>query len=174
MSDFQVTDRLVLRSFHSEDAAGFYEDVFRHPDLWELFELDASPKFSQAQSYVSIRADLSHRARFYDYVIVHKETDRLIGEINAAYVKPDCAELGYAIGPAFRGNGFASEAVTGLLEGLRNEGIREVYGSCAPSNHSSMRVLENNLFTLTKEIPHRIYQMEERSDLFWFHRSLFE
>ena len=51
-------------------------------------------------------------------------------------------EIGYTIFPAHRGNGYATEAVTGLLELAWRNGVDAVLASVAQDNEPSLRVLD--------------------------------
>lgn len=50
-------------------------------------------------------------------------------------------EIGYGIAESARGDGYATEAVLGLLEWLRDRDVREVIAECDASNVASMAVL---------------------------------
>lgn len=50
-------------------------------------------------------------------------------------------EIGYGLVPSARGHGYATEAVLGLLEWLRDEGVREVVAECEIENVASSAVL---------------------------------
>jgi RimJ/RimL family protein N-acetyltransferase len=61
-------------------------------------------------------------------------------------------EIGYGLVPSARGHGYATEAVLGLLEWLRNEGVHEVVAECDESNLASMAVLRRCRFTGTSRL----------------------
>ena len=50
-------------------------------------------------------------------------------------------EIGYGLVPSTRGHGYATEAVLGLLEWLRDEGVRDVVAECDVDNVASRAVL---------------------------------
>ena len=50
-------------------------------------------------------------------------------------------EIGYGIAESARGNGYATEAVLGLLGWLRDHDVREVIAECDESNAASIAVL---------------------------------
>lgn len=50
-------------------------------------------------------------------------------------------EIGYGLVPSARGHGYATEAVLGLLEWLRDEGVRDVVAECDVGNVASRAVL---------------------------------
>ncbi|MBA3779784.1 MAG: GNAT family N-acetyltransferase [Chloroflexi bacterium] len=59
----------------------------------------------------------------------------------------DAVELGYSILPAYRGQGFATEAAAGLMDWAVEEcGVRRFLASVGPANTGSIRVLEKLSF----------------------------
>lgn len=58
--------------------------------------------------------------------------------------RPDergCVEIGYGLAESARGHGYATEAVSGLLAWLADQGVREVVAECDDGNTPSMAVL---------------------------------
>jgi ribosomal-protein-alanine N-acetyltransferase len=50
-------------------------------------------------------------------------------------------EIGYTVFEPYRGEGYASEAVTALIEWAREEGIEDFVASVAPSNKPSLAIV---------------------------------
>jgi RimJ/RimL family protein N-acetyltransferase len=74
---------------------------------------------------------------------------RLIG-VAGAHVRDADIEIGYWIGPAFQGRGYAGEAVRVLVAALQHEfPSRRIVAECAPENAPSRRVLEKAGFAAT-------------------------
>jgi [ribosomal protein S5]-alanine N-acetyltransferase len=64
----------------------------------------------------------------------------------------DCAlEIGYGILPGHRRQGYATEAVTALLEWARREGIDHFVASVAPDNEPSLAIIHKLGFVRTGE-----------------------
>jgi len=78
-------------------------------------------------------------------LIVHAADETLIGE-TGFHGPPDgsgTVEVGYSIVPAYRGQGFASEATRALIrQALARPDIRRVTAECFEDNAASLRVLE--------------------------------
>ena len=52
-------------------------------------------------------------------------------------------EIGYSVLPAYRGQGFATEAARALVEwALAQRDVRRIIAECSPDNAASIRVLE--------------------------------
>jgi ribosomal-protein-alanine N-acetyltransferase len=77
--------------------------------------------------------------------IVHTTDQTLIGE-TGFHGPPDesgTVEVGYSIIPAYRGQGFASEATRVLIDrALSRPGIRRIIAECLDDNVASLKVLE--------------------------------
>ena len=78
-------------------------------------------------------------------LIVHERDRVLIGE-TGFHGPPDgsgTVEVGYSIIPAYRGQGFASEATRALIDrALSRPGIRRIVAECLDDNFASIKVLE--------------------------------
>ena len=162
-----MNNRLFLRPFLPEDGPLFYENVMRDSSEDGLFGLNpVTPE--AARDYVSVRAAYSSRSRFYDYAVVREEDNAVIGEINAAFIPPESADVGYVIGTRFRKNGYGREALNLLLEKLHDEGIRTVYGACERQNDASKAVMHSCGMKPVKDVPDNVKRREESDHLMWF------
>jgi ribosomal-protein-alanine N-acetyltransferase len=78
-------------------------------------------------------------------LIVHTTDRTIIGE-TGFHGPPDgsgTVEVGYSIIPAYRGQGFASEATRALIDrALSRPGIRRIVAACLDDNLASLKVLE--------------------------------
>ena len=71
--------------------------------------------------------------------------DVVIGTIGAYDYKDDQIEVGFSVVQRWQGRGYATEALTRVLEYLtENEGISCVTAWCAAENIGSKRVLEKS------------------------------
>jgi RimJ/RimL family protein N-acetyltransferase len=79
-----------------------------------------------------------------------------IGEVHAwnkaeslQPTSPDPSEvwIGYAFNPRYRGFGYATESVRGLIEWLFARGVRSVFANCYLGNIASIALLERLGFT---------------------------
>jgi RimJ/RimL family protein N-acetyltransferase len=82
---------------------------------------------------------------FFAYVIVRRSDGRAVGD--AGFHGPPAedgeVEIGYALVPAARGTGLATEATGLLVEwALEQPGVRAVSARVEPSNEPSQRLLE--------------------------------
>ena len=80
--------------------------------------------------------------------IVLPETRELIGHVGFhgppginSLNAPDAVEVGYTIFPEHRRKGYATEAVIGLLDWARGEGIHRFVASVGPRNEPSLAIV---------------------------------
>ena len=162
-----MPDRLFLRPFEPKDGSGFYRNVMMESDT-ALFGLNRPAQADDAQHYIADRMPFYDRPHFYDYAIVRTADGEVIGEVNAAYISPDIADIGYVIGPRYRGQGYAKEAVALLIQRLDGDGIHRIFGACHPDNAASHAVMRACGMIKTTEIPGRVSAREEESGLQWY------
>ena len=77
-------------------------------------------------------------------LIVHRADRVLIGSAGFIDVPDDeqRLEMGYHLVPAYRGQGYATEAARGLLDLAFAQGVRLVQAECDRENAASIRVLQ--------------------------------
>ena len=162
-----MPDRLFLRPFEQEDGESFYRNVMADCEAG-LFGSDQPLQYADAQKYIADRIPLYDRPHFYDFAVVRKSDGEVIGEVNAAYISPDTADIGYVIGRPYRGQGNAKEAVQLLITYLRNNGIRRIYGACMIDNAASAAVMRACGLRETTDVPERVKARESGGVLRWY------
>lgn len=82
-------------------------------------------------------------------LMIHEADRRLIGEVRfEAVPEIDGFEIGYAVTPRYRRQGYATEAVGAVVRALEGRGARQVIAGCAMRNVASARTLRRLGFTL--------------------------
>jgi len=77
------------------------------------------------------------------YAIITKGEDRNVGYVQMVPIEDGKWEIGYHVGKAYTGNGYATEAVKAFLPVMAERiGITEVYGIRLLENKASGRVLD--------------------------------
>jgi len=144
------TERLLIAEFDESMAESLHinsldEDNRRFlPD--EVFESaqEARETISTLISYYS----QNDKPLVYPLILLDR---RLIGHVQAIPVK-DRWEIGYHIGEAYTGNGYATEAVKAFLPKVMERlSITNVYAVCHADNIASRKVLEKCSFILISE-----------------------
>ncbi|MBR2565764.1 MAG: GNAT family N-acetyltransferase [Paenibacillus sp.] len=90
-----------------------------------------------------MRMQLTEPREGYEFAIVLKKEDLLIGGAGLHLTEQTNAEIGYVLHPAHQGNGYVTEACRALLQfGFRELGVHRIYAKCRPENPASVRVMQ--------------------------------
>jgi RimJ/RimL family protein N-acetyltransferase len=122
MSDAGFTriesERLILRRFRDSDLASFMAyrndpEVARYQSWESLVEQDARTFIREMES-----AQPGVTGEWFQFAIESKETDWLVGDcaLQVDGQEPYRAEIGFTLAREHQGKGFASEAVSRLLD----------------------------------------------------------
>jgi len=140
------TRRLYLRRFRDTDSAAFAAyrsdpEVARYQGWDAPYPLDRAAKFVAEMA----TADVDVPGEYLQIAVARASDDLLIGDVafQPQLDEPRIVDIGFTIDPAHQGQGYAREAVGGLL-GLLFEslGKHRVTASCDARNIASTKVLE--------------------------------
>lgn len=99
-----------------------------------------------------------------DYLIIVKNIKTVIGTIYYKYLPNEegVTEIGYGINPKYEGNGYMCEALTGMLNMGKDNGVIKVVADTSINNIKSQNVLTRCGFSLDKK----------ENDTIWFSKIL--
>ena len=143
------TERLVLRPMRVTDTADMF--AYAHdPAVTQYLLWRPHPDPAYTRSYLEYIAGRYRIGTCYDWAVVCREDGHMIGTCGFAGI--DCAhnvgEIGYVINPAYRGRGYAAEAVTRVLKfGFDVLGLHRVEARYILGNDASRRVMEKTGMT---------------------------
>jgi ribosomal-protein-alanine N-acetyltransferase len=127
------TARLLLRKPHPDDAAA-------------LVDIRSLPMtMPEARKAVTSMVEECEKPFCFHWVITLD--DQVVGRIKCWEVDPynGYVQLGYDVGPAYRGQGIMTEAVGAVIRFMLLEAdANRVYCSVRENNHASRRVCEKN------------------------------
>ena len=145
------TDRLILRSFQMGDLEPFL--AYRNDPAVARYQGWSTP-YTRGQAINFINSlELSKPGKlgdWYQVALERKEDDQLIGDC-AFRVAEDGyqSELGYTLAVPFHGQGYATEAVKGMLTYLFSDlEMHRVSAYCDVRNTPSFNLLERLNFRL--------------------------
>jgi RimJ/RimL family protein N-acetyltransferase len=147
------TDRLSLRAFREADVAPFFE-LSQDPDVVRYVGERTVPTLQE--TWRAVAAWLGHWAlRGYgQWAIEERDSGRLIGR--AGIINPadwPGPEVGYLLGRAWWGHGYATEAARAAMSwGFRELGFEELISLIDPANAASIAVATRLGETLRDEI----------------------
>ena len=134
-----ITDRLTLGPYRKEDRERLTE-MMRNPEITATFMVpDYSEEvqfYALADKLIEFINDTAH----LEYGIYLD--DYMIGFVNDCGYDDEAIELGYVIDPAFKGRGFATEAVNAVINELREMGFKKVVAGFFEGNIGSRKVME--------------------------------
>jgi len=156
MTDYLETERLVLFPYTWENLALFNADLpafeARFGVKYRGEELDHLLRAFLLRLEDELAADPEHYLFFTEFLIVLKETDRIIGSIDYKYVPRDgLTEVGYGMNRAYEGHGYMTEALRAFLRFGKTLGIRTVRADTQRDNLRSRNVLRRCGFHFLRE-----------------------
>lgn len=142
------TQRLILRGPRVSDL----DDLVAQANNWNVLEPTASLPFPYLQEHGhGFITRAAHKPDKRPYVIAGRDEDRLMGVIGLSFQDDKPAELGYWLGEAHWGQGFAPEAVKAMLAAAGETGIGPIRARVLAANAGSIRVLEKCGFTVIEQ-----------------------
>jgi RimJ/RimL family protein N-acetyltransferase len=145
--DFEAlrTDRLVLRRFRTEDAVTFAAyrsdpEVARYQD-WDSCSQEEADAFvrEMATSHPGVPGE------WFQFAIADQESDEHVGDVGLGVDADDTsrAELGFTLARAHQGRGYATEAVSRVIDyAFEQLGADAVYAVADARNDASIALLE--------------------------------
>ena len=137
------TERLVLRRFTHDDVADLLACVSEPSFARATPEIEATE--AGVRAYIDAQNGLAPFAqdKCFDLAIERKRDGRVLGLLTLVRKAHGQGEIGYALGLAYRGRGYATEAARGLLAYAFAElGLHRVQATTHPDNRGSWRVME--------------------------------
>jgi len=137
------TPRLSFRPPTLEDARRVFETYACDPEvtrymLWRPHRSVADSRAFLSLAVTAWRLGEEHRP----WILERKEDGRFVGMIGVS-VDGHAVEVGYVIGRAFWGQGYAPEALMGVCDAaFADRAIHRLSAVCDAENTASMRVLE--------------------------------
>lgn len=164
------TERLLLREFTLSDAP----DLFRYahlPEVSRFAEWDSPETVYESeeliQRYISWQFETPRR----HLVLAITHNGRLIGDmgLTGSSQATEEAELGFALDPAYWGQGYATEAATAVVNyGFAKSGWQRIVSTCDVDNLASAAVLRKIGMQQEAYLPRHKYKLGE-----WRHSLVF-
>jgi [ribosomal protein S5]-alanine N-acetyltransferase len=163
------TPRITLRRLTEDDAPFVYELV-NDPDFLRFIGDKGVRTIDDAKAYLRNGPIASYAQHGFGLFCVARRADNVpigfCGLLRRKYLR--AADIGYAFLPAHRGQGYAVESGTAVLEyGRRVHRLAHVLALTHPDNADSVRVLERLGFGFEQRV-----RDEDDHDLLLFGRDL--
>ncbi|GID62819.1 N-acetyltransferase [Actinoplanes cyaneus] len=144
-----ATERLILRRFRASDAPTLAE-YRSDPAVARYQSWDAPFPLEKAELAVrNFAASSPDEPGWFQYAIEHAAERTLVGDVGVRlHDNLKQAEIGFTLATAYQGKGFATEAVSAVLDRLfRLQGVHRVMGECDARNTRSAALMERLGFT---------------------------
>lgn len=141
------TARLVLRRFGASDLEAFQgyrsDAVLAELQGWEPEPDDQARSFLEGQA----RQTLGRAGEWLQVAVVRRDTGELVGDLGLCVVdeRDRVVELGFTVSRSSQKQGFASEAVRGVLDALWSEGTVGSVIAVADARNTAARALLKRL-----------------------------
>ena len=144
------TKRLILRRMEATDALMIYNNWASDTLVTRYLTWNTHQSLDVTKEYVDYKVNRYPGHEYcFDWVVALKDTNELIGEIEAIEVSRahKLVEMGYCFGSKYWNQGYATEALIAFLHEIMPEkNVDKVYGICVSENFASKKVLEKSGF----------------------------
>lgn len=161
-----TTGRLTLRPMTMEDAADLFS-VFSDPAVVRYWSAEPWTSITFAEQAIQRALDAYREQSEVRLGIELVETGALIGSVNLYHIFPKNrrCEIGYALGSAYWGKGFAIEALESVIDyGFHELRLNRIEADIDPRNAASAGVLERMGFRKEGYMPERWFVHGEMAD----------
>jgi len=142
--DIIKTDRLIIRLAMSGDEEGIYS--YRSDIVENKYQGWQPASVEEVRDYIlNMPATFDVADVCFQFVIILKETNRLIGDMGIVFTGHEGmqAELGCTLHKDFQGNGYATEALSRMVDFLFHTlNKHRLVASIDPRNIASIRLIE--------------------------------
>ncbi len=138
------TDRLILRKFKITDADDMYYNWASDPECNKFLSWNLHENVDITKSVIQKWID-EYENGSYNWVVELKDTHEIIGSIAAHNFseKHSNCEIGYCYGSKYWGNGYATEALSSVIDFFLNDcNLHLVEARHISGNPASGRVME--------------------------------
>lgn len=167
------TERLILRKLELSDVESVYNNWCSDKEVSKYVTWDTHQSINDTAEYVKYKVDLYERNYRFDWVVVIKETNEVIGEIDAVKtsVNYSLVELGYCFGSKYWNQGYATEALSAVVKYLKTVANVEKITACHIStNPASGRVMQKAGMTYDATLKEYVVDKntKQRADLIYY------
>jgi RimJ/RimL family protein N-acetyltransferase len=166
VEQFFATPRLIARRFAPNDLDAFVAirgdpDAARFQD-WESFSERDGRDFLEW-----VRPRNPGEPGWFQFALERKEDRTLVGDCGLRILEPDnrLARVGYTIARPYWGQGYATEAVLGMIDyAFASSPIHRITASVDPRHTASIRVLEKAGFAKEAHLRRSLWFKGEWAD----------
>ncbi|TDF93047.1 GNAT family N-acetyltransferase [Paenibacillus piri] len=138
------TERLHLRKMKISDSPSLFK-IWSDPEVTKFMNINCFTDENQANDMIKLLDELSKDNKAIRFSIIEIESNEIIGtcgydSLDFENVK---AEIGFDIARAFWGKGYASEAISSLIDyAFSSLKLNRIEAQVEPENVNSVKVLQ--------------------------------
>jgi RimJ/RimL family protein N-acetyltransferase len=136
------TARLRLRRPRLADAASIYERYASDPEVTRFLGWPRHQAVADTEAFLRFSDEAWRRWPAGPYLILARAGGQLLGGTGLDFQSPHDAATGYVLANDAWGRGFATEALTAIVEIAGTIGVTRLWALCHPDHRASQRVLE--------------------------------
>ena len=145
-----ITERLVIKSPEIDDKVELTQLINDYDVVQWLSNIPFPYTIGDAENFIERSQEKILKQESYNFMIF--QNNKLLGGIALTEFNGPSCELGYWLGKRYWGNGFATEAVGGILKfGFDDLSLNEIYASYKIGNEASKNVLRKCGFHFYRE-----------------------
>ena len=124
------------------DATEIFERYANDAEVTRFLGWPCHQSVSDTEAFLRFSAEEWDRWPAGPYLIVSRANGQVLGGTGFGFQTPDEAMTGYVLTRSAWGNGFATEALSAIVELSPRIGARRLFALCHPDHGPSRRVLE--------------------------------
>jgi RimJ/RimL family protein N-acetyltransferase len=136
------TPRLVLRKPVPADAAQVFSRYASDPEVTRYLGWPRHESLADTTAFLAFSDAEWRKWPAGPYLIEARETGQLLGGTGLAFESPEVAGTGYVLARDAWGKGYATEALSAMVDLAEPLGVKRLYALCHPEHRASARVLE--------------------------------
>jgi ribosomal-protein-alanine N-acetyltransferase len=136
-----------MRPPSSEDAAFIFERYAGDPDVTRYLSWPLHRSIDDTKAFLQFSKESWEEWQAGPYLIWSLGSGRLLGSTGYAMQTPETAVTGYVLARDSWGNGYATEALSAMVNEASRMELECLTAYCHPLNTASIRVLEKCGFT---------------------------
>ncbi|UUX51407.1 GNAT family N-acetyltransferase [Nisaea acidiphila] len=138
-----TTERLAFKQPELADGDALFERMNDFDIVKFLTSVPWPYRRADADAYIERARSGRAEGNGHYYLVLDKATRAILGTVDLRFDPEETAHFGYWYAKAAWGRGYASEALTALLDfGFGSLGLRNIWGAAMPQNPASIRVME--------------------------------
>jgi [ribosomal protein S5]-alanine N-acetyltransferase len=136
------TARLLLRQPTMDDAIAMFERYASDPEVTRFLGWPRHRSVGDTEAFLRFSTEEWERWPAGPYLIISRADGQLLGGTGLGFEAPHQAVTGYVLARDAWGKGYATEALTAVIDVARRVGVTGLSAVCHPEHGPSRRVLE--------------------------------